>query len=45
MISSTIQAIGLLTISLGIGLIFIPAGITALGVSFVLFGLALEKGK
>jgi hypothetical protein len=45
LISSTIQAIGLLTISLGIGLIFIPAGITALGVSFVLFGLALEKGK
>ena len=45
MISSTIQAVGLLTISLGIGLIFIPAGITALGISFVLIGLALEKGK
>jgi uncharacterized membrane protein YphA (DoxX/SURF4 family) len=45
LISSTIQAVGLLIISLGLGLIFIPAGITALGVSFVLFGLALEKGK
>jgi uncharacterized membrane protein YphA (DoxX/SURF4 family) len=45
LISSTIQAIGLLIVSLGLGLIFIPAGITALGVSFVLFGLALEKGK
>jgi hypothetical protein len=45
LISSTIQAVGLLIISLGIGLIFIPAGITALGISFVLFGLALEKGK
>jgi uncharacterized membrane protein YphA (DoxX/SURF4 family) len=45
LISSTIQDVGLLIISLGLGLIFIPAGITALGVSFVLFGLALEKGK
>lgn len=45
MISSTIQAIGLLIVSLGLGLIFIPAGVTALGVSFVLIGLALEKGK
>jgi len=45
LISSTIQAVGLFTVSLGLGLIFIPAGIIALGVSFVLFGLALEKGK
>jgi hypothetical protein len=45
LISSSIQAVGLLIISLGLGLIFIPAGITALGVSFVLIGLALEKGK
>ena len=45
MISSTIQAVGLLIFSLGLGLIFIPAGVTALGVSFVLIGLALEKGK
>jgi uncharacterized membrane protein YphA (DoxX/SURF4 family) len=45
LISSTIQAVGLLIVSLGLGLIFIPAGITALGVSFILFGLALEKGK
>jgi hypothetical protein len=45
LISSIIQAVGLLTVSLGLGLIFIPAGITALGVSLILFGLALEKGK
>jgi hypothetical protein len=45
LISSTIQAVGLLIVSLGLGLIFIPAGVTALGVSFVLIGLALEKGK
>ena len=45
MISSIIQAIGLLTVSLGIGLIYVPAGITVLGVSVVLVGLALERGK
>ena len=45
MISSIIQAVGLLIVSLGIGLIYIPAGITVLGVSAVLIGLALERGK
>jgi hypothetical protein len=45
LISSTIQATGLVIISLGLGLIYLPAGITALGVSFVLIGLALERGK
>jgi len=45
LISSTIQAIGLLTISIGIGLVYLPAGITVLGVSAVLIGLALERGK
>jgi hypothetical protein len=45
LISSTIQAVGLLIVSLGLGLIYIPAGVTALGISFVLIGLALEKGK
>jgi hypothetical protein len=45
LISSIIQAVGLLTLSLGIGLIYIPAGITVLGVSAVLIGLALERGK
>ena len=45
MISSIIQVVGLLTLSLGVGLIYIPAGITVLGVSAVLIGLALERGK
>lgn len=45
MISSIIQAVGLLIVSLGLGLMYIPAGVTALGISFVLLGLALEKGK
>ncbi len=45
MISSIIQAIGLLVVSFGIGLIYVPAGITVLGVSCILVGLALERGK
>jgi hypothetical protein len=45
LISSIIQAVGLLTVSLGIGLIYIPAGITVLGISVVLIGLALERGN
>jgi hypothetical protein len=45
LISSIIQAVGLLTLSIGIGLIYIPAGITVLGISLVLTGLALERGK
>jgi hypothetical protein len=45
LISSIIQVAGLLTLSFGIGLIFVPAGITVLGISLVLTGLALERGK
>jgi len=45
LISSIIQAAGALIVSIGIGLIYVPAGITVLGVSFVVFGLALERGK
>jgi len=45
LISSIIQAIGLVTISIGVGLIYVPAGITVLGISCVLIGLALERGK
>jgi len=45
LIATIIQALGLLTASLGIGLIYAPAGITVLGICTVLFGLALERGK
>lgn len=45
MISSIIQAAGLVIISLGVGLMYVPAGITVLGVSLVLIGLAFERGK
>lgn len=45
MFSSIVQVAGLAIISLGIGLIYVPAGITVLGVSLVLIGLAFERGK
>jgi hypothetical protein len=45
LLPSIIQAIGLITVSAGLGLIFVPAGITALGISFVLVGLSLERSK
>jgi hypothetical protein len=45
LIPSIIQAAGALVISFGVGLMYFPAGITLLGVSFLVFGLALERGK
>lgn len=45
MIASVLQIIGLASISIGLGLIFIPAGVIAFGASCLLVGLALEKGK
>jgi hypothetical protein len=45
LLPSIIQAVGLIIISSGLGLIFVPAGITALGISFVLVGLSLERSK
>lgn len=41
MISSIIQAAGILTISVGVGLIYLPAGLITLGVGVLLFGLAV----
>jgi hypothetical protein len=43
--SSLFQIIGLITVAVGIGLIWIPAGIIATGVAITLIGLALEKGE
>jgi hypothetical protein len=40
-----LQIGGLTITSFGIGLVNIPAGIIATGVSIFLFGLALERGK
>jgi len=38
-----LQIAGAALISLGVGLIYLPIGIMALGVFAVLFGLALER--
>ncbi len=38
-----LQVAGSLLVSLGLGLIFAPLGIIALGVFAVLFGLAIER--
>lgn len=45
MIAAIVQILGLTVISVGLGFIYIPAGIVAFGASCVLVGLALEKGK
>jgi len=45
LLPSIIQAVGLIIVSAGLGLIFVPAGIAALGISFVLVGLSLERSK
>jgi hypothetical protein len=44
-IASVLQIIGLTIFSIGIGLVFIPAGIAVFGASCVLVGIALERGK
>ena len=45
MTATILQAIGILTIALGAGLIYPPAGIVLLGVGVLVFGLAIERGK
>jgi len=45
LLPSIVQIIGLITISAGLGFIFVPAGLIALGVSFVLIGLSFERSK
>jgi len=45
LLPSIIQAIGLVTISIGLGLVFIPAGVTAFGISLLLVGISLERSK
>jgi hypothetical protein len=45
LLPTLLQVTGLIAISLGIGFVFIPAGIIAGGVSAVLIGLALERGR
>jgi hypothetical protein len=45
MTATILQAIGILTISLGAGLIYPPAGLILLGAGVLVFGLAIERGK
>ncbi len=45
MLATLVQVLGLITISAGIGWIFPPAGVVALGVGIILFGIAMERGK
>jgi hypothetical protein len=45
MISSIVQAVGIIVIALGIGFIYPPAGLIALGIGTLLFGLALGTDK
>jgi hypothetical protein len=45
MLATILQAVGVAVVALGIGLIFPPAGVVALGVGAVLFGMAIERGK
>jgi hypothetical protein len=37
------QVAGAVAVSIGVGLIFLPAGIIAAGVFSILFGIALER--
>jgi hypothetical protein len=45
MISTIVQAVGVIFVALGIGWIYPPAGVIALGAGTLLFGLALGSDK
>lgn len=45
MISSIVQAVGIIVVALGIGWIYPPAGVIALGIGTLIFGLALGTDK
>ena len=41
--ASSIQIIGALTLSVGVGLVYPPAGIMVAGILALVFGISLEK--
>lgn len=43
-LGSVVQVFGLSLVSVGAGLVFVPAGLIAAGVFSVLIGLSLERG-
>jgi hypothetical protein len=45
MTATILQALGILTIAAGAGLLFPPAGVILLGVGLLAFGIAVERGK
>jgi hypothetical protein len=45
MIATTLQATGVVVISLGAAFIFPPAGLVLLGIGMLVFGIAIERGK
>jgi hypothetical protein len=44
MTATILQALGILTIAAGAGLLFPPAGVIILGVGLLAFGIAVERG-
>jgi hypothetical protein len=45
MTATILQALGVLTIAAGTGILFPPAGVILLGVGLLAFGIAAERGK
>jgi hypothetical protein len=45
MIATILQALGVITIAIGAGLLFPPAGVILLGLGSLAFGIAMERGK
>ena len=45
MTATILQALGILTIAIGTGILFPPAGVILLGVGLLAFGIAAERGK
>jgi hypothetical protein len=43
MVANILQIGGLVTVAVGAGLVFVPAGLIVAGVGAILFGLALER--
>lgn len=44
LLATILQASGITVISVGVSLIFLPAGLVVAGIGILLFGLALDKG-
>lgn len=44
MLASVLQALGLLTIAIGAGLAWLPAGLMVGGAGLVVYALAMERG-